>query len=63
MSKAGLKEAVIKAVKVIGYIAVSGAITALINHFKPLESGEHGVVFTAVNAGLAFLQKWLATKK
>jgi hypothetical protein len=62
-SKAGLKEAVVKAVKVIAYVAVSGAITSLINYFKPMEADEYGIVFTAINSGLAFLQKWLSTSE
>lgn len=61
-SKAGAKEAVVHALKIIVYIGVSGALTALINYFKPLEGSEYGIVFTLINSVLAGGLKWITTK-
>lgn len=61
-SKCGIKEGIEKALIVICYVAVSGAITALINYFKPLEGNEYGLVYMVINAGLAGIQKWITTK-
>jgi hypothetical protein len=60
-SSAGLKAGLLKAGKVLIYIAVSGAITALINYITPLTSGEFGTIYAVINLILVFLQKWLGT--
>lgn len=62
-SQAGIKEAIIRFFTVVAYVALSGAITELVNYFKPMEAGEYSVVFTAINAGLAAAQKWVTTKR
>jgi len=62
-SPAGLKEGLIKALKVAGYIALSGAIAALIDYIKPLTTGELGAVYGIVNLILVFAKEWLLTRK
>jgi hypothetical protein len=62
-TKAGLKEGFKRAIKVIFYVALSGAITSLIAYFKPMETSEYGIVFALVNSFLAGAEKWVTTKK
>lgn len=62
ISSAGALDGLKNAAKVVVYIAVSGALTALISYFKPLETNEWGFVYATINTGLAFLKTWLTTK-
>lgn len=62
-SVAGVKEGLIKFAKIVLYVAISGALTALIDYFKPLTTGEFGVVYVAINGLLGFLKTWVMTKR
>lgn len=66
-NRAGLLEGLIKALKVIGYVAAAGAITALIDYLSSMTLDPSNYVLVAfvglVNALLAFLLRWLSIKK
>jgi len=59
----GFKDGAIKFAKVLLWVAISGAITALINYFKALDFGEWVVVQGMINSLLAGLLKWSEAKK
>jgi len=63
-SKYGIKEGAIKAVKIIGYVAASGAIVAIAQTFSggQIDLKKFLIVAAvgAVNALLGFLQTWLS---
>lgn len=60
----GIKEGAIKMLIVAGYIALSGAITALISWSTDMQAtgGQWAIIWSVVNMLLAGLQKWLSTK-
>lgn len=64
-SKAGVWDGVKKALIVFGWVAVSAIVTKAIELISTvqLENGSLMAVLALVNAVLAGLQKWLATKK
>lgn len=61
-TSAGIKEGAIKFSKVLLWVAVSGAITALINYFNTLNFGEWVVIQGVINSLLAGLLTWVKTK-
>ncbi len=58
----GVKEGLVKALKVVGWVAASGAVTALISYSATLNTTETAVVYAIVNPLLVFLKTWLETK-
>lgn len=60
-TSAGLKEGLVKALKVVGWVAASGAVTALISYSATLNTTETAVVYAIVNPLLVFLKTWLET--
>ena len=60
-TSAGLKEGLVKALKVVGWVAASGAVTALISYSATLNTTETAVVYAVVNPLLVFLKTWLET--
>lgn len=67
LNEAGVKEAFIKFGKIILWVAVSGAATAIIDYLKNMEINPQNYVLVAivglVNAILAGVVKWATTKK
>lgn len=63
LSRAGALSGIIKFGKVLLWVAVAGAITALINYFQTLDFGEWVVVQGIINALLAGIAKWITTKQ
>jgi len=63
LSKAGLKDGAIKFGKVLLWVAISGAITALISFFEKLDFGQWVVLQGLINALLAGLARWITTKQ
>jgi hypothetical protein len=65
-SSAGWKEALLKVLKVALWVALSGAISALITWLKgveiPVDAYWFGLLILGVNSVLAGLLKWLGTK-
>lgn len=61
-TSAGLKEGLVKALKVVGWVAASGAVTALISYTATLNTAETAAVYAIVNPLLVFLKTWLETK-
>jgi hypothetical protein len=62
VSSAGVKEGLIKALKVVGWIAASGAVTALISYTATLNTTETAIVYAIVNPLLVFIKTWLDSK-
>jgi hypothetical protein len=64
---AGLKEAVIKFVKVIFYVGFSGALVAIGAYVQNIQIDRTNIYAVAIvggaNAIIALLQKWLSTKE
>lgn len=59
----GLKEGFLKALKVLLWIAVSGAITAIIGYVAQFQNDTtYGVVYLIVNPVLMWLKTWVETK-
>jgi len=60
-------DGVIKFLKIVGWVAASGALTAILEYVKDLQIDPDKYVLVAfvglVNAILAGLAKWLSTKK
>jgi len=66
-NRAGLWEGLIKALRVISYVAAAGAITAIIEWLSSINIDPSNYILVAVvglvNALLVFIVKWLSTKK
>jgi len=66
-SSAGIKDAVIKMLKVAGYVAISGAVVALIEWIGKLNLDPANYWMIAavgvINMLLAGILKWIGTKK
>jgi hypothetical protein len=66
-SKYGIKEAIIKFGKILGWYAASGLLAgayAIIANYHPTESQYMAVLIIAsINSALAGLSKWLTTHK
>jgi len=64
-SKYGIKEGLIKALKVAGYVAVSGAVAALAAKLDGYDVSKmqvyYGLGIMAANAIIAGIKEWLAT--
>jgi hypothetical protein len=67
VNRAGMKEAVVKFGKIVLWVAVSGAVTALVDYFGSMQVDPQNYVLVAivglVNALLAGLARWLTTKQ
>lgn len=66
-NRAGVKEAFVKFGKIVLWVAVSGAITAIADWFTTIKVDPDKYILVAivglVNALLAGLAKWATTKK
>ena len=67
LNREGVREGIIKTGKVLLWVAVSGAVTALIAYISDLKVAADSEVLIGVyaltNSLLAGILKWLATKK
>jgi len=62
-SAVGLKEGIVKFGKILLWVAISGALTALIDYFKALDFGQWVVIQGLINSALAGMLTWVSTKK